>query len=275
MADNTEVMPTQPPAETPVESAHESQLPTQEPTIALAEPIEGEPAAPVKPKRRIRTGRLFAGAIALGIIGGVAGGYTVQALRKPTPLPPLAVAQPVYPQSRVYDGTRPPALPAGQDDATIVNGDLTKLLLPTPAGAHATFLDHSRMDLVSEADTCENPASCFSTNLHDGVVRIADTAWIRSDGLYVEIRVFQYRPGYTNYADGQITNFSATNRTKIRMPDGIAAVGYEYFDSNNENDDHAVAVHGDLAVYFWVTSRTRVPDPSIIDGLIKQQMARL
>ena len=37
----------------------------------------------------------------------------------------------------------------------------------------------------------------------------------------------------------------------------------------------AEAVHGDLAVEFWVTSPSRVPDPSVINGLITQQMGRL
>jgi hypothetical protein len=34
-------------------------------------------------------------------------------------------------------------------------------------------------------------------------------------------------------------------------------------------------VHGDLVVDFWVTSPTTVPNPSIIDNLITQQMGRL
>jgi len=237
--------------------------------------IEPEPPAPPKPKRSIKTRRLFAGAVALGLIGGAVGGYTIQALRKPTPLPPLSVTQPAYPRGAIYAGTRPPALPASQDDATVVNGDLTKLLLPTPAGASVGFLDHSWMSLESEAETCDNAASCFSTNMHDGVVRIADTSWKRSDGLYVEIRIIQHRPGDTVYADSQIADMSGKNYTKLRMPDGIPAAGYEYVDSDGANDDHAVAVHGDLAVFFWVTSATRVPDPSVIDDLIKQQMARL
>ena len=240
--------------------------------------VVAEPAAPSeprKPKRSVSTRKLFAGAVALGVVGGVAGGFTIQAMRKPTPLPPLAVTQPVYPRSPIYDGTRPPALPASQDDAAIVNGDLTKLLLPTPADAKAGFVDHTWMSLKAEAETCADPASCFSSNVHDGVVRIADTSWKRSDGFYVEIRIIQHRPGYTDYANRGITDIDAGNHTKIRMPDGIASAGYEYFDENNENDDHAVAVHGDLAVYFWVTSAAQVPDPSIIDDLIKQQMARL
>lgn len=265
-------------ATAPIEAAVEPATAAAAEAATEVEPIasiEPEPVAPPKPKRSIKTRRLYAAAIALGLVGGVVGGYTIQALRKPTPLPPLSVAQPVYARSAIYAGTRPPGLPASQDDATVVNGDLTKLLLPTPAGASASFLDHSWMSLESEAETCDDAASCFSTNMHDGVVRIADTSWKRSDGLYVEIRIFQHRPGDTVYADSQIAEMGGKNYTKLRMPDGIAAAGYEYTDSDSANDDHAVAVHGDLAVFFWVTSATRVPDPSVIDDLIKQQMARL
>lgn len=274
MAENTE-MPAGA-AETETVSATTAAAQATDPIEAEpVAPIEPEPIAPPKPKRSIKTKPLFAGAIALGLVGGVAAGYTVQAMRKPTPLPPLTVAQPVYAHGPIYDGTRPPALPASLDDATVVNGDLTKLLLPTPAGASASYLDHAWMSLESEAQTCDNAASCFSTNVHSGVVRIADTSWKRSDGLYVEIRIFQHRPGDTNYADREIAQMNSANHAKIKMPDGVPAAGYEFFDSNGDNDDHAVAVHGDLAVFFWVTSATRVPDPSVIDDLIKQQMARL
>ena len=236
--------------------------------------ISAQPEKPRK-KRRVRTGPLFAAALVLGVLGGIAGGYTVQARREPTPLPALRVAKPVYPRSPLYDGTRPPTLPASVDDATIVDGDLTKLLLPTPTGAKATFNDHGWMSLIDEADTCTNPASCFSVNLSDGVARIADTAWNLGDGTYVEIRILQYRPGNSNKPDYNLTSFSVPDGNELTLPAGIPANGYEYKDSNGQNDDHAMAMHGDVAVYFWVTSSTRVPDPSIINNLITQQMARL
>lgn len=234
--------------------------------------VPGEAAA--DRKRSVKTRTLFTGAVVLGLLGGASAGYTVQALRTPTPLPPLSVAQPLYPLSPIYDGVRAAGLPASQDDATVVDGDLTKLLLPTPAGA-TTTIDHTWMDLLGEADTCDDTASCFDTDLHDGVARIADTAWRRGDGLFEEIRIFQYLPGRSSYADRGISDMLAGGGTKLRMPDGIAAAGHESFDSHDEYDDHAVAVHGDLAVYFWVTSRTHAPDPSIINDLITRQMARL
>jgi len=238
-------------------------------------PTETAPETPPKKKRTIRTRKLFTGALVLGVIGGVAAGYTIQALRKPTPLPALSVTQPVYPVSSIYVGVQPSALPAGSDDATVVNGDLTKLLLPTPAGATIPFYDHGWMELASEASLCDDPGSCFTSNVTEGVARIADTSWKRGDGTYVEIRIFQYQPGDSDSVDKAYTNFPAAGHSTLTMPAGVTASGYEYKDSDGANDDHAVAVHGSLAVYFWVTSTARVPDPSIINDLITRQMARL
>jgi hypothetical protein len=246
-------------------------------TEFVGEPVSEPtpPDTPPKKKRTIRTRKLFTGALVLGVVGGIAAGYTIQALRKPTPLPALSVAQPVYPAGPIYVGVQPPALPAGSDDASIVNGDLTKLLLPTPAGATVAAYDHGWMELSNLASLCDDPGSCFTTDVTGGVARIADTSWKRSDGTFVEIRIFQYQPGSSNSVDQIYTNFPASGNPPLKLPAGIAATGYEYKDSDGANDDHAVAVHGSLAVYFWVTSTTRVPDPSIINDLITRQMARL
>lgn len=257
------------PAEMAAEPTPEPERLTPEPLLAAVE--ADEPSAPARPKRRIRTRSLFAAAVALGVVGGAAAGYTIQALRKPTPLPPLAVAQPVYPRSPIYDGTRPPALPASQDDATIVNGDLTKLLLPTPAGATAAFYDHEWMELSADAADC---ASCFADNLSGRLVRIAATNWNRKDGLFVEIRIYQYRPG----SSGQVATALAQARSRpnaLALPEGISAAGSQSVDAGGDDEDFAIAAHGDLAVYFWVTASGHAPDPSIINDLIKQQMARL
>jgi hypothetical protein len=295
--------PTEPAAEAPAPSetpeaseipeAAEAPEPSEVPEAPEAETVEGpetpsgaaasteteiaadtESAAPPKPKRSIKTRTLFVSALVLGVIGGVAAGYTIQALRKPTPLPSLAVAQPVYPRSPIYDGTRPPGLPASQDDATTVDGDLTKLLLPTPAGAQATFLDHQWVEISQDAADCNKPDDCFTSALTNHLARIAGTTWTRSDGLFVDIRMYQYQPGYSGTADSEL-RAAQGHSGALSLPDSVSAAGYEFVDSNGDNDDFAVALHGDLAVYFWVTSSSHVPDPSIISNLITQQMARL
>jgi hypothetical protein len=230
-------------------------------------------------KRRISTGRLFTAAVTIGVLGGVGTGYAVQASRPPTPLPPLAATQPSYLPVGVYQGIAPTPLPASQDDATLTEGDLSSLLLPTPAGASTTDIDWVDQDLSieDEADTCQNPAGCFTTDLSDGIDGSADTGWVTANGFGVEIRMLRYAPGHSDQARMNIQDGADTGdgRTAIPMPTGIDATGFEYLDSNGANDDHAFAVHGDIEVLFWVTSATRVPDPSLIDSVIKQQMGRL
>jgi hypothetical protein len=243
-------------------------------TEADAESAATAPSEPTKPRRSVSTRKLFAGAIVLGIVGGVAGGFTIQAMRRPTPLPPLAVTQPVYPRGPIFDGTRPPALPASQDDATIVNGDLTKLLLPTPAGATASFYDHEWVELSQDAADCTLPANCLANELDSRLVRIAATTWTQGDGLFIEIRMYQHLPGHFDAVATDLASAKGHSNA-LTLPDSVVAAGYEFVASDGYNDDFAVAVHGDLAVDFWVTSKNHVPDPSIISKLITQQMARL
>ncbi len=265
--------------EADTESAAPTELTSPAPTTATeaeagAESAAAAPSEPTKPRRSVSTRKLFAGAIVLGIVGGVAGGFTIQAMRRPTPLPPLAVTQPVYPRGPIFDGTRPPALPASQDDATIVNGDLTKLLLPTPAGATASFYDHEWVELSQDAADCTLPANCLADELNSRLVRIAATTWTQGDGLFIEIRMYQHLPGHFDAVATDLASAKGHSNA-LTLPDSVVAAGYEFVASDGYNDDFAVAVHGDLAVDFWVTSKNHVPDPSIISKLITQQMARL
>lgn len=258
------------------------------PAVAVATaPIAGPEAGPAPdayptpampesaPKRRIRGGTLFTAAVVLGVLGGVGTGYAVQSSRPPTPLPPLAATQPRYAPVGVYQGVAPSPLPTGQDDAAITDGDLTALLLPTPAGANTDnigWLDQN-IDAEQDADLCDDPVHCFETDLSEGVVAIADTGWQRSDGLIVEIRIFRMAPGKSDSARDWVGNDNGGNQ--LSLPSDIDAAGYEFRDKYGNNDDFAQAVHGDLVVSFWVTSATSVPDPAVINGIITQQMGRL
>jgi hypothetical protein len=223
----------------------------------------------------MRTSTLFGAAVFAGVIGGVGTGYAIQAARPATPLPPLSQTQPQYAPAAVYQGIAPAALPASQDDAASTDGDLTKLLLPTPSGATANpsgWLDQS-IDAEQEADLCTVGAvSCFMSHYNEGVVSIADTSWVQ-DGFDVEIRIYRFAAGKSAQARDWAQN--ADTGTAVAVPSGIDATAYEYVDKWGADDDTAIAVHGDLVVDFWVTSPTTVPNPSIIDNLITQQMGRL
>jgi hypothetical protein len=226
--------------------------------------------------RSISTVDLYAGALLLAIVGGAAIGYTIQALRPPTPLPPPGVAQPAYPPTQVYSGVRPPALPAAQDDATVVEGDLTKLLLPTPSGATVPgwAYDHSWQDITGAALYSPlNAVGLYQAYIREGVLRVADTGWRQND-IDVEIQIIQYAPGESDNA-ARAESYGNSPGTSIAMPPGVKALGSEYKDTSGVNTDYAVAVHGDLEVVFYVNDAAAVPDPALIDDLITQQMARL
>jgi len=237
---------------------------------------EEAPVVPVPRKRRIRTTALFAAAVVLGVLGGVGTGYAVQYSRPATALAPLAGSQPAYAPAAVYQGLAPAMLPAAQDDATLTDGDLTKLLLPVPAGAStadSVWVDQM-VDPEEVAQYCaDDEVSCLNRDYSAGVAAIADTNWSQN-GFYVEIRIYRMEPGQStdarSWADGD-----NDESNQIPLPSGIDASGYEFFDSNSDNDDNAFAVHGDLVVEIWVTSPTQVPNPSLIDGLLTQQMGRL
>lgn len=229
-------------------------------------------------KKRISGGRLFTAALTIGVLGGVGAGYAVQASRPPTPLPSLAATQPKYAPAGVYQGIAAPQLPASQDDAARTEGNLAALLPPAPSGSSTEdsgWVDQN-LGVVDDADLCANQSDCFTTDLNDGVDAVADTSWTTSSGFDVEIRLLRFAPGSSDQALSKVQDWTGgSGETVIPVPSGIEATGFEYFDSYDQNDDEALAVHGDIVAMFWVTSSTKMPNPSLIDGVIKQQMGRL
>ena len=263
-------------AEIPETAATEEPVEAVESTepVEAAEPVEVV-AEETKPKRRIRGTTLLTAAIVLGVLGGVGTGYAIQYARPATPLPPLAGSQPVYAPVGVYQGIAAPMLPSSQDDAALTDGDLTKLLLPVPSGASTDgggWLDQT-IDEEELADTCDRAVNCFTNDLRQGVVAIADTAWVQN-GFDVEIRMYRMAPGDSGTARNW-AEYDEDEANQIPMPTGIEGSGYEYLDSDGDNDDTAYTVHGDLAMQFWVSSSSKMPNPSLLDGLITQQMGRL
>ena len=264
---------------TPAEAEVAPALETEAEAEAEAEAgidAEAEVEADAKPKRRIRNTTLFAAAVVLGVLGGVGTGYGIQYSRQPTPLPSLTGSQPAYAPVGVYQGVAPAMLPASQDDATLTDGDLTKLLLPVPAGASTDDSDwvDQLVDPEEIAQYCTgSQASCLTYDYAQGVDEIGDTNW-EQNGFQIEIRIYRMTAGDSSNARSWSSDDSDGSNT-IPMPAGIDGSAYEFYDSNDDNDDNAFAVHGDLVVGFWVTSPTVVPNPSLIDGLITQQMGRL
>ncbi|MDT9693291.1 hypothetical protein Q5762_34195 [Streptomyces sp. P9(2023)] len=147
--------------------------------------------------RRRRTGRtigLIAVAAVLGLVGGTAVGYGIQAEREPTPLPALNQPGLAYPKP-LPKGQKPVALPASEDRKVKTDGDLRKLLLPRPAGAKkAEFGGFDGWVSVPDyATEFNNPGYALNERLSEGIRRVAATAWQTGKYRTTEIRLVQFR----------------------------------------------------------------------------------
>ncbi|MFF8280234.1 hypothetical protein ACF05T_29805 [Streptomyces lateritius] len=151
------------------------------------------PAA--KPRRRAgRTVALIAVAAVLGVVGGAAVGYGIQAERAPTPLPALNQPTLAYP-SHLPKGQEPVALAAAEDRKVKTDGDLRKLLLPKPAGTKKTeFADADGwMSLATYAGNFDHPNRALRYQLGNGFRRVATTSWQTGAYRTTQIRLVQYR----------------------------------------------------------------------------------
>ncbi|MEU9864245.1 hypothetical protein AB0D99_25560 [Streptomyces sp. NPDC047971] len=181
--------------------------PTPEPTPVPAA-VDPDAESP-RPRRIGRTIALIAVAAVLGIVGGTAVGYGIQAEREPTPLPALNQPDLAYPKS-LPAGQKPAPLTSAEDRGIRTDGDLRKLLLPKPAGAKKTdFHDEDGWMATAEfAEGFEDPGSALSHQLDLRIRRIATTSWLTGEYKSTEIRLVQYRStavlGAQDYAESQM-----------------------------------------------------------------------
>ncbi|MFJ3899984.1 hypothetical protein [Streptomyces sp. NPDC090025] len=169
-------------------------IPERTAPAPLPEPASLPVSAP--PRRLGRTLALIAVAAVLGVVGGTAVGYGIQADREPTALPALNQPALAYPAKPLPKGQEPTPLSAAEDRQTARNGDLVKLLLPRPAGAKAAGTgDKPRWMTTAEfASEYEFPGRAFDGLVDDGIRRVAGTGWMTGDTKVVTIRLVQFRP---------------------------------------------------------------------------------
>ncbi|MER7318402.1 hypothetical protein [Streptomyces albidoflavus] len=168
-----------------------------------AEPPTGTPAP--APRRRplgLTTLIVACGAL-VGVVGGTATGYAVQAEREPTPLPPLSQADLAYPEKALPESKRPAPLPAEHDTAVKANGDLRKLLVGKPEGARvwSTGIHREgapvRDGWLSPGEFSleyGSPAYQLEDLLDGEVRRVAAANWLRGKQM-IAVRLVQFRPG--------------------------------------------------------------------------------
>ncbi|MER7515240.1 hypothetical protein [Streptomyces sp. NPDC126499] len=169
------------------------------------------PVSATPPRRRFgRTVALIAVAAVLGIVGGTAVGYGIQADREPTPLPALNQPGLAYPAKPLPKGQEPVALSAAEDRQARTSGDLRKLLVPRPAGARASEFgpEDGWYDLSSYAADFENKSWMLESLLDTEVRRIAVRSWDSGEHRTTIVRLVQFAPGDTlgalEHAEGQM-----------------------------------------------------------------------
>ena len=143
---------------------------------------------------RGRTSLLLASAALLGIVAGVATGYTIQADREPTPLPPLSRAKLAYPAEHVPEDEWEP-VPARHDHRVRTDGDLRELLVGKPKGARDSAADRSPdgwVSLGTYAREYERPGDMFGRFLGADIRRIAGVTWESGQYRTTSVRLVQF-----------------------------------------------------------------------------------
>ncbi|MEV8207336.1 hypothetical protein AB0P40_18865 [Streptomyces sp. NPDC079189] len=176
--------------------------------VAVAEPVvepapapvaeSGAPATPGKPRPRGRTTLLIAAAAVLGIAGGTAVGYGVQADRAPTPLPALSQPNLAYPAKALPADKVPDPLPVSQDRQRKTEGDLRELLVSKPSGARNArfpFSTKGWRSLDAYVREFKSEDFMFETLAEADVRRIAAANWLQGQYRGVGIRLVQFRSG--------------------------------------------------------------------------------
>ncbi|MGW8766460.1 hypothetical protein ACWGN5_28630 [Streptomyces sp. NPDC055815] len=172
-----------------------------------------ETAPPVqKPRRRVlRTVALIAVAAVIGLVGGTAVGYGIQADREPTALPPLNQPGLAYPAKPLPKGQEPEPPAAKDDRQAKAQGDLRKLLLPKPAGARADGQD-GWQSLSEYVDDFTRPEDALGFQLDQEIRRIATRSWRVGEYKRVEINLVQYR---STSGNGALEHVKAQQRIAI------------------------------------------------------------
>ncbi|MFC8825035.1 hypothetical protein ACFT9I_06710 [Streptomyces sp. NPDC057137] len=157
-----------------------------------------------RPRRGRRTTALIAGAAVLGVLAGAVTGYAVQYQREPTPLPPLAQADPLMSVVLPADGkTTARSLSANRWDKT--DGDLRELLLKKPEGAR-TEKKAGWLDLSEFSAGFERPDDIFEDLAKTDFRRAATVGWSEGGAIYVTITIVQFRDDRSLEASAFATN---------------------------------------------------------------------
>ncbi|MGW9303559.1 hypothetical protein ACWHA3_22425 [Streptomyces cyaneofuscatus] len=247
----------------------------------------------VSPTRRPpgRTVLIIAAAALLGISGGTAVGYGIQAERPPTPLRALAQPGLGYPAKALPADKAPAPLPASEDRQVRTDGDLRKLLVERPEGAKASP-DHPRkggewQPLSDYSREFRNERSMFLFLAENDVRRIAVTAWTQGQQRQSDVTLVQFRAntrmGAADHFDGQLSYMPEAEGGAGNSGDPIAGTGRgRYFLYAVQRDPgylpfhraRALAVRGDIMIDINITDAKPISKKDI-RVLAERQLERL
>ncbi|MEU8763499.1 hypothetical protein [Streptomyces sp. NPDC048659] len=180
--------------------------------VGAPTPEPAAPPVPAAPRPRRRAGRtvaLIAVAAVLGIVGGTAVGYGVQAQREPTALPALNQPGLAYPAKPLPKGQEPAPLTDAEDRARKTDGDLRKLLVPRPSGAREAESEPADgwFDVGTYAAGFTNQSWMLEFLQENRVRRIAGRSWDSGENRSTTVRLVQFGPsdmvGAVDHAQSQ------------------------------------------------------------------------
>jgi hypothetical protein len=238
-----------------------------------ATPIPSAPAVPAgRGRRRVRSRWLFGGAALLGIIGGAAIGYQVQAGRKPAPLPPITPPAPHY-GAHLAAGVSLPRSP--DDDGAKREGDLLALVMPQPQGT--SLPSHSSyavwVSITALANTRAVPGRWFDVLLENRFRRAVAARWI-DDGDTCELQLIQYHPGSSDGASQELgtdANIAGSSVISSAEPD---ARQFEFPQRQGMFDAGVSGRRGDVYVNLQCFGPAQIA-PSDLAPLLARQLDRL
>ncbi|MGA5198660.1 hypothetical protein [Streptomyces exfoliatus] len=239
----------------------------------------------VRPRRRaLRTVGLIAVAAVIGLVGGTATGYGIQAEREPTPLPALNQPALAYPKP-LPKGQEPEPLSAAEDRQVKANGDLRKLLVPRPKGARADGEDGWE-SLAVHASAYTGPSNMLADQLDLGIRRVATRSWMSGELRSVTIQLVQYRSGSRAGAAEHVENQQRVASREDRSGSsgkevkGSGNGRYYVFPVEREPGyldlymTRAYIQHGDIAITILMSDTRKIAEKDI-RSLAEQQLERM
>ena len=255
------------------------------------DPVPDPPvrSVPGRGRRLARTAGLIAVAAVIGLVGGTAVGYGIQAEREPTPLPPLNQPGLAYPAKPLPKGQKITPLAASEDRQAKARGDLRKLLVPKPAGAkddpYADNVD-GWMSAAAFASGFNDPGQALGYQLEIDLRRVAATSWASGEHRRTEVRLVQYRAGTELGArDHTLDQQDYMPDEDYARSDGVALKGstngrYYVFPVERKSgyldsyQARAYFYRGDIAVEIFVFDTKKISEKDI-RSLAERQLGRL